>query len=422
MNLRAWYWVTICGCLLVFAACGGEESKSNSLADAVAMEPLLGVDTTQPLITPAEEAAMAKRLLIPYKENGLWGYADSAGVVVIPARYEVAGEFLEGGLTVVKTGTGFGLLNKNGEEVVKPMQAYRIIDCGCGVYGFQQSNGYALVNKLGKRIDQGNIKQVMADCHDDRLPVKQGDLWGFIDSKGQTQIAPDIEEVFPFYHGVAPVRKKGQKGWMLIDKTGKAISPERFETLYPLTDGFGVGIQTDPLGRSKYGVVDSTGKVLIPFQFARIAGTFSGKFVACAAYDPYELEKKGVSPEANTWFIYDRKGNKVGETHYTLWDEFSEGMIVAQKGELFGFVDSTGQMSIPFEYEWACAFKNGLAWVKKDGRYGFIDKIGNVAIPLKYDSDQDYVFMEAFGAPVVDPQTNEHFYIDRNGKEYRKRP
>ncbi len=402
--------------------CGESNDESQTQEKAYVIEPLIGVDTTKPLITLEEEAAMRKLLLIPYKEDGLWGFTDSSGTVVIPPKYEEASAFLENGLTVVKTGTGFGLLNKNGVEVVKPILPNRILDCGCGVYGFEQTNGFALVNKQGKRIDKGQVEKVMTDCHEDRLAVKQDGRWGFLDSRGQAMIAADMDQVFPFYHGIAPVRKSGQKAWMLIDRSGKAIGQDRFEVMYPLQEGFGVGIQTDPVGRSKYGVIDSTGKVIVPFQFARIAGTFTGDFVACAAYDPYDLESKGITEEANTWFIYNRQGNKVGETHYGLWDEFSEGLIVAQKGEKFGFVDSTGRLAIPFDFEWACAFKNGLAWVQKKDRYGFIDKSGKTVIPFKYGSAYDYVFMEAHGAPVLDPETGERFFVDRNGKEYRKKP
>lgn len=402
--------------------CGGSSDESQIQEKVSVMEPLIGVDTTKPLITPEEEAAMRKRLLIPYTESGHWGFMDSSGAIVIPPKYEEAYEFLDNGLTVVKTGTGFGLLNKNGVEVVPPIIQHRILDCGCGVYAFEQTNGFALVNKQGKRIDKGQVTRVQGDCHDDRLAVLQDGRWGFMDSKGQSVIAPEMEEVFPFYHGIAPVRKVGQKEWMLIDRSGKSVSNDRFVTIYPFEKGFGVGIQKNPEGRRKYGVVDSTGKIIVPFQFARIGGTFSGNFVACAAYDPYELESKGITEEANTWFIYDRQGNKVGESHYALWDDFSEGLIVAQKGEKFGFVDSTGKVAIPFDYEWACAFQNGVAWVQKKGLYGFIDKSGKTVIPFKYGSAYDYVFMHAHGAPVMDPKTGERFFVDRNGKEYRKKP
>lgn len=422
MKLKIGDWIGLLVVALCLVGCGGQPPTVANEEPQVVIEPLVGIDTTKPLITPAEEAEMAKQLLIPYSEAGLWGFSDTAGNVVIPAKYEKADAFLDNQLTIVKTGEGFGLLNKKGIEVVKPMQQRPIVDCGCGVYGIEQTNGYALINKAGKRIDKGQVQDVMRDCQEDRLAVKNGKTWGYVDSKGNPVIGADMDQVFPFSHGVAPVRKVGQKSWMIIDRNGKPVGTDRFEVLYPFTNGLGVGIKTDPVGRSKYGVVDTAGNTIIPFQFARISGTFSGPFVSCAAYSPYDLEAKGISEDANTWFIYDRQGNKVGETHHGLWDEFSEGLVVAEKAGKFGFADSSGKVVIPFLYDWACTFKNGMAWVQKGDRYGFIDKKGKVVIPIQYGSSYDYVFMEDHGAPVVDPQTGEHFYVDRNGKEYRKRP
>ena len=46
------------------AGCGGSNEESESAEKSYVIEPLIGVDTTKPLITPEEEAAMLKRLLL----------------------------------------------------------------------------------------------------------------------------------------------------------------------------------------------------------------------------------------------------------------------------------------------------------------------------------------------------------------------
>jgi hypothetical protein len=408
--------------LLVLAACGGE-TPSGEAAQAVVLEPLLGVDTTRPLITAEEEATMAKMRLMPYRENGLWGYTDSTGAVVIPARYESVAPFMDGGLTVVKTGEGYGLINKLGEEVVPAKLATEIKPCGCGVFAFQQSKGFALVNSDGKRIDKGQVEQVLAhSCNQDRLPIRKGKQMAFIDTRGQAVTAFAFEEVFPFAHGVAPVKPNGQQHWALIDRNGNPVGTGKYQELFPLVEGLGVGIQDNAVGENKYGVVDTLGNVVIPFQFARISGTFEGGYVGCAAYDPYQLASKGITPAANTWFIYNRQGQKVGETHNDIWDNFSEGLVVVEQLEKYGFADTTGKVVIPLQYDWACGFKNGLAWVGKGGKYGFIDHKGKAVIPLRYGTAYDYVFMDDHGAPVRDLETGELFYIDKTGKENRKAP
>jgi WG containing repeat len=407
-------------CILVFAACGSDDPKAADEAQARPMEPLIGVDTTKPLITADEAARMARMKLMPYRENGLWGYTDSAGAVVIPARYEAAAPFNEEGLTVVKTGEGYGLLNKLGKEVVPAKLQNEIKPCGCGVFAFQQTAGFALVNSDGKRIDKGRVTEVRSHtCNQDRLPIRQGKQMAFLDTKGNAVTGFVFEEVFPFAHGVAPVKAAGQKYWSLVDLSGKPVDGGKYQELFPLVEGLGVGIQDNAVGENKYGVIDTTGRVVIPFQYARISGTFEGGYVGCAAYDPYKLASKGITPAANTWFIYNRQGVKVGETHNDIWDNFSEGLVVVEQLEKYGFADTTGKVVIPLKYDWACGFKNGLAWVGKGGKYGFIDHKGKEVIPLKYGTAYDYVFMDDHGAPVRDLETGEMFYLDKSGHENR---
>jgi WG containing repeat len=422
MKIRPlWLAWAVC-CILVFAACGSDDPKAAD-GKPIDLEPLIGVDTTKPLITAAEEAAMAKLRLSPYRENGLWGYTDSTGAVVIPARYETAAPFMEGGLTIVKTGEGYGLINKLGREVVPAKLQNEIKSCGCGVFGFQQTAGYALVNSDGKRIDRGQVEEVQGHtCNQNRLPIRQGKQMAFIDTKGLAMTGFVYDEVFPYAHGVAPVKAAGTPYWSLIDLAGKPVGKGKYQELFPLVDGLGVGIQDNAVGGNKYGVIDTAGNVIIPFQFARISGTFEGGYVGCAAYDPYDLASKGITPAANTWFIYNRQGQKVGETHADIWDNFSEGLVVVEQLEKYGFADTTGKVVIPMKYDWACGFKNGLAWVGKGGKYGFIDHEGKEVIPLKYGTAYDYVFMDDHGAPVRDLATGEMFYIDKNGKENRKAP
>jgi hypothetical protein len=409
--------ITAWALLIAFAGCGGE-AAAPSADEGRVIEPLVGVDTTKPLITPEEEAATANWVLVPFVSNGKWGYADTSGKVVIPPNYESAMPF-QGSLTLVKNGKGFGVINKNGKEVIVPNFS-KIKDCGCGVFGIQLPNSYALINKEGKRIDKGRVTDVVAhECHQDRLIVRQGKKAAFLNTKGEAVTEFEFDEALPFYNGVAPVRRAGDSLWTLINHEGKPLGTEKYQAMYPFVSGYGVGIKHNHLGEPKYGVIDSTGKVIVPFQFARIPGTFEGKFVACAAYDPIQVEADGLPEDANTWFIYDRQGNKTGETHYSLWDDFSEGLIVVGKEGKFGFADSAGTTVIPCAYDWANAFKNGLAWVSQKGRYGFIDKKGKVVIPLKYAPTADYIFMENDGAFVRDAETGEQFYVDRTGKEYR---
>jgi hypothetical protein len=403
----------------LFWACSSQPETTKT--EEFVEEPLAGLDTNKVLITPEQELRFEKLVLIPFVENGLWGFKDTLDSVVVMPHYEAATTF-SGGLSIVKTGEGFGLLNKAGEEVMPPKFA-KIENCGCGIYAIRQSKGYALLNKLGKRIDKGRVTEVIPfGCQKGRIPVRRGKALGFIDATGKEVVQFNLVDAHPFYGGVAPVKRGGEHAWRIMGLDGKFVNDESYEELFPFIDGYAVGTQKNATGDLKYGVVDSTGKTIVPFQYARITGAFTGDYIACAAYDPYDMDSKGIKETANTWFFYDRQGNKAGETHYTVWDDFSEGLVVASKDYKFGFLDPTGKVVVPFQYDWACGFQNGLAWVGKNDKFGFIDQKGKVVIPLKYAPASDYVFMEKDGALVRDLETGERFYIDKNGKEFRQQP
>lgn len=79
---------------------------------------------------------------------------------------------------------------------------------------------------------------------------------------------------------------------------------------------------------------------------------------------------------------------------------FSDGMAVVMRDEKYGFIDQTGEIAIPLDYDGAENFSEGLARVWRNGKCGMIDMEGNVVIPLEYENmgdiheDMAWVFKE----------------------------
>jgi hypothetical protein len=65
---------------------------------------------------------------------------------------------------------------------------------------------------------------------------------------------------------------------------------------------------------------------------------------------------------------------------------FVEAFSQEKSKYLYGFMDTTGKIIIPQEYEGADRFNHGLAPVKKDGLWGYINKKGDVVIPFQFQS------------------------------------
>ncbi len=90
--------------------------------------------------------------------------------------------------------------------------------------------------------------------------------------------------------------------------------------------------------------------------------------------------------------IIDKKGNiiytapKIGFTHFT------EGLCRVlidnpNGGYKFGYIDQTGKLVIPYQYEDADFFKGGVARVKKNGLWGLINSTGKLICPFYHNED-----------------------------------
>lgn len=112
----------------------------------------------------------------------------------------------------------------------------------------------------------------------------------------------------------------------------------------------------------------------------------------------------------------DRTGSIVIPLEYDVVYSFSEGLAVVENNGRYGFIDRTGRVVVPLIYANAMAFSEGLAMVRTgsrtaSGRTGFIDAAGNVAIPLVYDFA--YSFLD--GRALVRNHPN-YGFIDRSGQ------
>ena len=60
------------------------------------------------------------------------------------------------------------------------------------------------------------------------------------------------------------------------------------------------------------------------------------------------------------------------------------------KNDKWGYIDTTGNVIIPFKYEYGnILFTGGLAPVNLNGKYGYIDKTGAEVVPIEYMSWQE---------------------------------
>lgn len=224
-------------------------------------------------------------------------------------------------------------------------------------------------------------------------PVQINDKWGYIDNKGKMIIEPIYERADEFSNGAAIVQIK--------DKNGS--NTEEGENSV------------------KYGAINTSGKVIVQPEYAYISNFKEG--VAGAVFE-----------DKDTYSFTNCLLNKTGKILATLPDELeiysllhygnmidiqSEGMILVRNSytEMFGFMNSKGEMIIPCRYYEGYNFSEGLALVKEGTSYKYIDKTGKVIIDAgKYSYCRNF----AEGLAAVAVQANEqsgakYGYIDKKG-------
>lgn len=70
--------------------------------------------------------------------------------------------------------------------------------------------------------------------------------------------------------------------------------------------------------------------------------------------------------------------------------QFKEGLAAVKQNDKWGFIDRTGKIYIPIQYEETRSFSEGLAWVKKLSKWGVINKNGKEVLPFKYEFGHDF--------------------------------
>ena len=238
--------------------------------------------------------------------------------------------------------------------------------------------------------------------------------WGYLDKTGKLAIAMKFTHAEDFSEGLAAITDGDQDHGGFIDHTGKMI----FETPLDVTLGFHEGV-VGVLLRGSVTYFDRTGKKISPpIDYGPKSYSFSEGLV------PIETKDK--------WGFMDRTGGLIIEAKFEDAESFSEGLApVKVKGELvwcpadesgnrsgstmrYGYIDRTGKLVIPMQFEYAEPFSEGLAAVHNCGRAFFIDKTGKIVISGFTDAS-------SFSGGLARVQTLKNgslltSYVDKTGK------
>lgn len=132
-----------------------------------------------------------------HSKDGLKGYMDTYGKIIIAHQFKNANHFNDG-VAVVETNDGIGVIDTQGNFIVKPHASYeKIHNFKEGVAVFIQNKKYAVMDKQGNIIvpTSKNYTKIYDFSHGTAM-IKQDELFGMIDITGKEIIPPIYQDIF----------------------------------------------------------------------------------------------------------------------------------------------------------------------------------------------------------------------------------
>lgn len=308
-------------------------------------------------------------------QNGLkWGYIDNSGNFILKATYDSANAFSDNNRAVVSKGGLFGIIDSSGKYIVPPKYEF-INDYQEGRAIASDKSGYKILNEEGKVIFESNGYI---------SPYKNGfaiaekyeggkSTYGYIDKEGKIAIPLQYEYANEFVGDRALV-KVSENNYALIDRNGQTLY--KYEQFYVSNYGEKMLVYRSSKD-SKLGYIKENGSVAIKPKYD-IASTFKANGAIVGNWDNYN-PKYGVIDKSGRYIIPAEYSeiNYLGEGLYALGIPLDEKMYF--KGSKYAIADYTGKILTGFDYYNVGTFENGLASATNNTSTFFIDTTGKVS-------------------------------------------
>lgn len=270
--------------------------------------------------------------------DGLFGYCDLEGNLVIPLQYTEAGSFIEGCAPVLVPTDSLHyactFIDKKGKQLYPPRyQNLQPFTCGHALVCLHDRWG--LINHAG-RIVLPTVHEKMSTLFGDTLFFAGTEEGMALYNASMQPLTPPV---YTWNGGISdgriPVQRDGKYGF--LDAQGREVIP----CLYDEVSIFSSQRAKVRLG-DRFGIVDTNGRIVLPIQY------------------------EDLSPKSSKYVFYD-------------------GLALVEKDGLFGYVDREGRFVIPLCFEDAYQFSEGLAAVRYNGRWGYLDTRGDAFLPFVFD-------------------------------------
>ena len=265
------------------------------------------------------------------------GYIDKAGKVVIPAELDM--RMCNGPISV---SFNEGLCRRYDYDSQKSSfidkTGKTVFECEGDAEDF--SEGLAAVGKI------------YMESEDDFTWLTW--LTGFIDKTGAEAIPFIFKHAGRFVDGLCWAETDNQCGF--INRDGEFVLTGDFKTLildediecgsYPLCPTFSEGLAWVCNKEGKFGYIDKTGKVVIPFRYEACYDEGSELYYQQPCYDFHEGLARICDKTTEKYGYIDREGNEVFPCQFGYAEDINEGVARVELEGQYGFIDAKGNCTL----------------------------------------------------------------------------
>lgn len=200
------------------------------------------------------------------------------------------------------------------------------------------------------------------------LAVSNGELWGFVDTKGKLVISHRFTSIQPFYHDYAPVYRG--RILQVIDRKGTVLWSQDRDRVYSSDSKYGIGVIK--LGKQALVVQRQDDGFLAVQRWFDSGELVSSFFRKTLNFDLREG-------------LVNRQGAIILEPSYATISAFSSGRAVASKDDKHFIIDSHGKVLS----ELVCAKRTqpianrGIIVVARQAQLGSLNPALVAALPLQ---------------------------------------
>lgn len=336
-------------------------------------------------------------------KNGKWGCVDSFGSTVIDFKYDALDKFDEMGRARVIYKGKFGIVDCGGNTIIEPAYDY-IYPFGrlkvavaevAGRYGAVNLDGtvaipfeydyiysfnnspatvayknkvFTVISVDGKPVSDKTYRYI--EEFKNGIALAYGEGYGYIDYNGN-EIIDCIHTDVKQGTAISVFLQKDDK-WALFSPTGENLTGFIYDDAGIFENGLSA-VSTNVGGVLKYGYVNDSGDVIIPFVYSSAQKFKYGK---------------AIVSQNGKYGIIDIEGRVVIPFEYTGFNPSYDYNVIAaaDTGSKWGLISFDNKNLTDFTYDYIYEFSDGYAAVLKDHKYGVIDTNGNLIVDIRYKS------------------------------------